>query len=165
MTVVPSSLAHAAQMMKYLDERTDPGALDGCTAGDLNAVRAFVRGARVIRGDVSVFLAADDERSVFRFPLHRRGLPDLCRPIDPLLFGLVETGVAANVNDWGGGDFKDIMTGVDALIARGISDPDKLAHIGWSYGGYMTAWTITQTTRGILSFPTRSGRDEEPTQP
>ena len=55
--------------------------------------------------------------------------------------------LAANVNDWGGGDFKDIMTGVDALIARGIADPDKLAHIGWSYGGYMTAWTITQTNR------------------
>ncbi len=55
--------------------------------------------------------------------------------------------LAANVNDWGGGDFKDIMTGVDALVARGIADPDKLAHIGWSYGGYMTAWVITQTTR------------------
>jgi dipeptidyl aminopeptidase/acylaminoacyl peptidase len=55
--------------------------------------------------------------------------------------------LAANVNDWGGGDFKDIMTGVDALVARGIADPDKLAHIGWSYGGYMTAWVITQTNR------------------
>ena len=53
----------------------------------------------------------------------------------------------ANVADWGGGDFKDIMTGVDALIARGVADKDRLAHIGWSYGGYMTAWTITQTTR------------------
>jgi len=52
-----------------------------------------------------------------------------------------------NVSDWGGGDFKDIMTGVDALVARGIADPDRLAHIGWSYGGYMTAWVITQTTR------------------
>ncbi|MDP2319300.1 MAG: S9 family peptidase [Acidobacteriota bacterium] len=52
-----------------------------------------------------------------------------------------------NINDWGGGDYKDIMTGVDALVARGIADPDKLAHIGWSYGGYMTAWVITQTTR------------------
>lgn len=52
-----------------------------------------------------------------------------------------------NINDWGGGDFKDIMTGVDALVARGIADPDKLAHIGWSYGGYMTAWVITQTNR------------------
>ena len=39
------------------------------------------------------------------------------------------------------------MTGVDALVARGIADPDRLAHIGWSYGGYMTAWVITQTNR------------------
>jgi dipeptidyl aminopeptidase/acylaminoacyl peptidase len=53
----------------------------------------------------------------------------------------------ANVNDWGGGDYRDIMTGVDALAARGIADPDRLAHIGWSYGGYMTAWVVSQTTR------------------
>jgi dipeptidyl aminopeptidase/acylaminoacyl peptidase len=53
----------------------------------------------------------------------------------------------ANINDWGGGDFRDIMTGIDALIARGVADPDRLAHIGWSYGGYMTAWMITQTPR------------------
>lgn len=53
----------------------------------------------------------------------------------------------ANVNDWGGGDYRDIMTGVDALVARGIADPDRLAHIGWSYGGYMTAWVVTQTNR------------------
>jgi dipeptidyl aminopeptidase/acylaminoacyl peptidase len=55
--------------------------------------------------------------------------------------------VRANINDWGGGDYRDIMTGVDALVARGVADPDRLAHIGWSYGGYMTAWVITQTTR------------------
>ncbi len=53
----------------------------------------------------------------------------------------------ANVNDWGGGDYRDIMSGVDALVARGIADPERLAHIGWSYGGYMTAWVITQTSR------------------
>jgi dipeptidyl aminopeptidase/acylaminoacyl peptidase len=53
----------------------------------------------------------------------------------------------ANVADWGGGDFQDIDSGVDALIARGIADKDRLAHVGWSYGGYMTAWTITQTQR------------------
>jgi dipeptidyl aminopeptidase/acylaminoacyl peptidase len=53
----------------------------------------------------------------------------------------------ANVADWGGGDFQDIDSGVDHLIARGIADKDRLAHVGWSYGGYMTAWTITQTQR------------------
>jgi dipeptidyl aminopeptidase/acylaminoacyl peptidase len=53
----------------------------------------------------------------------------------------------ANLNDWGGGDYRDIMSGVDAMVARGIADPDRLAHIGWSYGGYMTAWVITQTNR------------------
>jgi dipeptidyl aminopeptidase/acylaminoacyl peptidase len=53
----------------------------------------------------------------------------------------------ANVNDWGGGDYRDIMTGVDALVARGIADPDRLAHVGWSYGGYMTAWVVSQTNR------------------
>jgi dipeptidyl aminopeptidase/acylaminoacyl peptidase len=53
----------------------------------------------------------------------------------------------ANINDWGGGDYRDIMTGVDALVARGLADPDKLALVGWSYGGYMTAWSITQTAR------------------
>jgi len=53
----------------------------------------------------------------------------------------------ANINDWGGGDYRDIMTGIDALVARGVADPDRLALIGWSYGGYMTAWSITQTAR------------------
>jgi dipeptidyl aminopeptidase/acylaminoacyl peptidase len=53
----------------------------------------------------------------------------------------------ANVGDWGGKDFKDIMAGVDAVIARGIADPDKLVVMGGSYGGFMTFWTITQTDR------------------
>jgi dipeptidyl aminopeptidase/acylaminoacyl peptidase len=53
----------------------------------------------------------------------------------------------ANVGDWGGGDFRDIMTGIDALIERGAADPDHLGIMGRSYGGYMTAWAITQTDR------------------
>ena len=53
----------------------------------------------------------------------------------------------ANYQDWGGGDYHDIMTGVDALIDRGIAHPDRLGIMGWSYGGYMTAWVVTQTAR------------------
>jgi dipeptidyl aminopeptidase/acylaminoacyl peptidase len=53
----------------------------------------------------------------------------------------------ANYQDWGGGDFADIMAGVDYLVAQGISDPQKLAVGGWSFGGYMTSWTITHTDR------------------
>jgi dipeptidyl aminopeptidase/acylaminoacyl peptidase len=53
----------------------------------------------------------------------------------------------ANYKDWGGGDYQDILSGVDALVARGIADPDRLGIMGWSYGGYMTSWVITQTRR------------------
>ncbi len=53
----------------------------------------------------------------------------------------------ANYNDWGGGDYQDIMTGVDFLIEEGIADPDRLIVGGSSYGGYMTGWIVTHTNR------------------
>ncbi|HEX6187165.1 MAG TPA: S9 family peptidase [Pyrinomonadaceae bacterium] len=53
----------------------------------------------------------------------------------------------ANKNTWGKGDFEDCMTGVDAMIAAGVADPDRLGAFGWSYGGYMTFWILTQTDR------------------
>jgi dipeptidyl aminopeptidase/acylaminoacyl peptidase len=55
--------------------------------------------------------------------------------------------VEMNRADWGGGDFKDVMAAVDWAIARGIADPNRLGIGGWSYGGYMAAWAVTQTTR------------------
>lgn len=52
-----------------------------------------------------------------------------------------------DVRDWGGGDYRDLMTGLDALIARGLADKDRLVVWGGSYGGYMTNWIVTQTAR------------------
>jgi dipeptidyl aminopeptidase/acylaminoacyl peptidase len=54
---------------------------------------------------------------------------------------------AANQNDWGNGDFKDDMSGVQAMVDKGWADPERLGAFGWSYGGYMTMWIDTQTDR------------------
>jgi dipeptidyl aminopeptidase/acylaminoacyl peptidase len=61
--------------------------------------------------------------------------------------GYGEKFTRANIMDWGGGDYRDIMTGVDEMIRRGIADSTKMAFEGWSYGGYMTAWVVSQTSR------------------
>jgi dipeptidyl aminopeptidase/acylaminoacyl peptidase len=53
----------------------------------------------------------------------------------------------ANQDDWGGKDFIDLMEGVDYVVERGIADPDRMAIMGGSYGGFMTFWAITQTDR------------------
>ena len=61
--------------------------------------------------------------------------------------GRGEAFASANQNDWGGGDYQDDMSGVDAVIARGWADPARLGAFGWSYGGFMTFWIDTQTDR------------------
>lgn len=61
--------------------------------------------------------------------------------------GYGEAGHRMIINDWGGPDYKDIMAGVDHLIAQGIVDADRLGVMGASYGGYMTNWIVTQTGR------------------
>jgi len=49
--------------------------------------------------------------------------------------------------DWGGGDFQDVLDGVDLLIKQRITDPAKLGIGGWSYGGFMSTWAITHSER------------------
>ncbi|HEV2169318.1 MAG TPA: S9 family peptidase, partial [Candidatus Binatus sp.] len=61
--------------------------------------------------------------------------------------GRGEKFASANQNDWGGGDYKDDMSGVDAAIAKGWADPARMGAFGWSYGGFMTFWIDTQTDR------------------
>ncbi|HLA77290.1 MAG TPA: S9 family peptidase [Vicinamibacteria bacterium] len=53
----------------------------------------------------------------------------------------------ANFRDWGGADYQDLLAGVDQLVSKGIADPDRLGIMGWSYGGFMTSWAVTQTKR------------------
>ena len=53
----------------------------------------------------------------------------------------------ANLADMGGGDLRDILAGVDALVGEGLVDDDRVAIAGISYGGFMAAWAIGQTDR------------------
>ena len=53
----------------------------------------------------------------------------------------------ANFKDWGGADYQDLMTGVDKVVEMGVADPERLGVMGWSYGGFMTSWVVTQTKR------------------
>jgi dipeptidyl aminopeptidase/acylaminoacyl peptidase len=62
-------------------------------------------------------------------------------------YGQGERFTQANVKDFGGGDFRDIMAGVDAMVREYPVDPHRLGIRGHSYGGYMTMWAETQTER------------------
>ena len=62
-------------------------------------------------------------------------------------YGGGEAFTQANVNDFGYGDMRDIEAGVDAAVKAAPIDPNRTGIIGWSYGGYMTMWAVTQTTR------------------
>jgi dipeptidyl aminopeptidase/acylaminoacyl peptidase len=53
----------------------------------------------------------------------------------------------AVIGDMGGKDFQDLLDGVDYLVERGLADGDRVAIAGGSYGGFMAAWAVTQTTR------------------
>jgi dipeptidyl aminopeptidase/acylaminoacyl peptidase len=62
-------------------------------------------------------------------------------------YGQGEAFTQANRKDFGYGDLRDILAGVDAVEARYPVDPDRVGVDGWSYGGFMTMFAITQTHR------------------
>ena len=62
-------------------------------------------------------------------------------------YGQGEAFAQGNVRDFGGGDYRDIMAGVDAMIKEYPIDAARIGIRGHSYGGYMTMWAETQTSR------------------
>ncbi len=62
-------------------------------------------------------------------------------------YGQGEAFTAANVKDFGYGDLRDVLTGVDAVLKDAPIDPQRVGITGWSYGGFVTMWALTQTPR------------------
>ncbi len=62
-------------------------------------------------------------------------------------FGQGEAFTRANTRDFGGGDFSDILAGLDAAMRAEKIDPERLGITGVSYGGFMTMWAVTHTHR------------------
>jgi dipeptidyl aminopeptidase/acylaminoacyl peptidase len=62
-------------------------------------------------------------------------------------YGQGEAFTRANVRDFGYGDLRDILSGLDAVLKTAPIDPQRVGIAGWSYGGYMTMWALTQTDR------------------
>jgi dipeptidyl aminopeptidase/acylaminoacyl peptidase len=84
----------------------------------------------------SPFLAALSSRGFYVFEPNPRGS-----------FGQGEAFTRANVKDFGYGDWRDDLAGVDAAIKAAPINPHRLGLFGWSYGGYMAMWAETQTRR------------------
>jgi dipeptidyl aminopeptidase/acylaminoacyl peptidase len=83
-------------------------------------------------------------------------------------YGQGEEFTQANVKDFGYGDLRDILRGVDTVIGKYPIDPGRLGITGWSYGGFMTMWAVTQTNRfaaavagaGIMNWQSYYGQNE-----
>jgi acylaminoacyl-peptidase len=65
----------------------------------------------------------------------------------------------ANHRDWGTGPMRDVIAGVDALVADGLADPERLGVTGGSYGGYLTNWMIAHDDRFRAAMTCRSVSD------
>src|SRR3989442_10541100 len=80
-------------------------------------------------------------------------------------FGQGEAFTRANVRDFGYGDLRDILSGVDEALKIAPIDSNRLGLTGWSYGGYITLWAVNQTSRfktpiggaGIPNYPNYYG--------
>jgi dipeptidyl aminopeptidase/acylaminoacyl peptidase len=67
----------------------------------------------------------------------------------------------ANRSDWGDGPMRDVLAIVDAFVADGLADPDRLGVTGGSYGGYLTSWIVGHDQRFKAAMTCRSVADME----
>jgi len=67
-------------------------------------------------------------------------------------YGQGEQFTRANAKDFGQGDLRDILAGIDEVVKSYPVDDKRVGIGGWSYGGYMTMWTVTQTNRFRAAF-------------
>lgn len=51
----------------------------------------------------------------------------------------------ANFKDWAGLDYQDVLAGINHVIRTGFVDPQRIGILGWSYGGYLTAWAVSHS--------------------
>jgi acylaminoacyl-peptidase len=65
----------------------------------------------------------------------------------------------ANIRDWGPGPMRDVLAGIDSLIADGLADPERLGVTGGSYGGYLTNWIVSHDDRFAAAMTCRSVSD------
>ncbi|MCI0347576.1 MAG: prolyl oligopeptidase family serine peptidase, partial [Chloroflexi bacterium] len=64
-----------------------------------------------------------------------------------------------SLQDWGPGPMRDVLAGVDALVADGLADPQRLGVTGGSYGGYLTSWIVAHDHRFAAALTARSVAD------
>jgi dipeptidyl aminopeptidase/acylaminoacyl peptidase len=66
---------------------------------------------------------------------------------------------AANYRDWATGPMRDVLAGIETLVADGLADPSRLGLTGGSYGGYLTTWMVAHDRRFRAAFTARSVSD------
>jgi dipeptidyl aminopeptidase/acylaminoacyl peptidase len=103
-------------------------------------------------GPSSAFTPRWQEAESLAATLSRRGYY-VMMPNPRGSFGKGESFTRANVKDFGHGDLRDILRGVDEAVRTRPIDPGRLGITGWSYGGYMTMWAVTQTNRFRAAVP------------
>jgi dipeptidyl aminopeptidase/acylaminoacyl peptidase len=143
-----SALAPAWGKAVSLRWTTDAGSVQGWLVypSNFDPAKNYPMVVVVHGGPASASLPAWPSRWTYYMALPAEGY-FLLFPNPRGSYGEGEKFTAANVKDFGYGDWLDIVAGVDMATQSAPIDPDRLGLTGWSYGGYMTMWGVTKSNR------------------